>query len=332
MRLHITMLYGIGHTSAAAIAMKNVVNIAKQMGANELGLYKYPVSSDSDRDLNVRMDGILASIWHGDVVILQHPSWNDLRYEEAFVRKVKNYSGTKLIIFIHDIIPLMMNLEEERLEECIALYNKADLLILPSKNMHDSLIKKGLLVEKVIYQEVWDYPIEFHEIPAVFERKLHFLGSAERFPFIKEWNGKSTIELYGNEKYSDDPRFVFNEQMKSDLLVHKISQRGFGLVWAGDDQIDYSELNQPFKLGTYLAACVPVIIQRGMAAADFVERNGVGFVVDALEEADEIVQNISEEEYWKIYERVKNVQFLVSEGYYTRKLLNEAVLKLFEEK
>lgn len=332
MRLHITMLYGIGYASAAAVAMKNVVKIAKQMGANELGFYKYQVSSDSDRDLSMRMDGILASIWHEDIVILQHPSWNDLRYEKAFIRKVRGYSKTKLIIFVHDVIPLMMNINGGNLDECVEVYNNADVLILPSKKMHELLIENGLTVDKVIYQEVWDYPIEFHEIPAVFERKLHFLGSAERFPFIKAWSGKSTIELYGNEKYSDDPRFVFNEQMKSDLLVHKISQRGFGLVWAGDDQIDYSKLNQPFKLGTYLAACVPVIIQRGMAAADFVERNGVGFVVDALEEADEIVQNISEEEYWKIYERVKNVQFLVSEGYYTRKLLNEAVLKLFEEK
>lgn len=332
MRLHITMLYGIGYASAATIAMRNVAAIAKEMGANELGFYKYPVSTDTDRDLNVRMDGILASIWHEDVIILQHPSWNDLRYEENFIRKVKNYSGTKLIIFVHDVIPLMMNMGEGYLSECVELYNKADVLILPSKKMHNLLINRGLKVEKVIYQEVWDYPIDVHDVGVVLNRKMHFLGNAEKFPFIKEWNGKSVIELYGNSRFSDNKKFIFNPLMKSDLLVYKINRQGFGLVWAGDEIIEYCSMIHPFKLGTFLAAGIPVIVQSGMHAEEFVRKNGVGFVVDSLEDADNIVQNISEEEFVRLSERVKKIQFLISKGYYTRKLLNDAVVMAFEEK
>lgn len=330
MQAHITMLYGIGQASAAAVAMKNVNTIAKSMGFNELGFYVYPVSTDSDRDLNMRFDGILASIWHDDIVVLQHPTWNDLRYEEVFIRKVRSYSNTKLIIFVHDVISLMLNLNEGILRDSINIYNKADVLILPSRELHEFLISKGLTAKKVIYQEVWDYPITLHDMPVEFVRKLHFLGNAQRYPFIKQWNGNTSIELYGSTPFTDDPRFIFNPIIKSDLLVYKIDRKGFGLIWAGDEQYEYAKYNNPFKLGTFLAAGVPVIVQKGTHAEQFVKKHNVGFIAESLEEVDNIVQTISEEEFWAVFKNVSSIQYLIANGYYTRKLLNDAVTALFD--
>ena len=89
-------------------------------------------------------------------------------------------------------------------------------------------------------------------------------------------------------------------------------------------------MNQPYKLGTNLAAGIPVIVRKGCANEDFVVKNGLGFAVDTLEEADRIVQSISEEEYQKLYSNVGNIQKLILDGAYTRKTLQEAIITVLE--
>lgn len=326
MRLHVTMLNGIGTASAASIAMRNVATIAKEFGATEMNFYKYDVNYDSDKELSARLDGILAPMWHGDVIILQLPTWNDIKYENTFVNKIRGYSNSKIVMFVHDIIPLMMNLGEDYLLKCVELYNKADVLILPSREMHELLKTKGLTVEKVLYQEIWDYPMQLEHVGPTFERTLHFPGHSDRYPFIKEWKGESIIELYGSPKFTDSPKFKFNPLIKSNLMIYKILRRGFGLLWAGEEQMEYCKLNQPFKLGTFLAAGLPIIVQRGMHVSQFVVENEIGFAVDTLEEADCIVQEMTEQEYLKLSERVEKYQFLVTSGCYTRKLINDAII------
>ena len=53
-------------------------------------------------------------------------------------------------------------------------------------------------------------------------------------------------------------------------------------------------MNQPYKLGTNLAAGIPVIVKRGCVHEKFVERNGLGYAVDTLDEADKLVQSITD--------------------------------------
>ena len=89
-------------------------------------------------------------------------------------------------------------------------------------------------------------------------------------------------------------------------------------------------MNQPYKLGTNLAAGIPVIVKKGCVHEEFVVKNGLGFAVDTLEEADRIVQNISEEDYRKLYSNVRNIQRLILDGAYTRKTLQDAIIVVLE--
>ena len=61
MRVHITNLYGIGGTTGKAQQM--VADIAKRdLHFNELGIYKYPMHSDTADMLRTRLDGTVLSL------------------------------------------------------------------------------------------------------------------------------------------------------------------------------------------------------------------------------------------------------------------------------
>lgn len=107
MRVHITNLYGQARTSTAQKAQNLVAGIAKELGYNELGIYHYNVESDTSQMLSTRLDGIIASVAFGDIVIFQLPTWNDMRFDEALVGRLSCYRGLRKIFFIHDVPPLM---------------------------------------------------------------------------------------------------------------------------------------------------------------------------------------------------------------------------------
>lgn len=112
----------------------------------------------------------------------------------------------------------------------------------------------------------------------------------------------------------------------------ELSKGGFGLVWGNQenpkDEPDYYKMNCSYKLASYLSAGIPVIVPDYLSNADFVKENNVGFVVSSLEEADQVIQECSEEKYSEMVSSVKNVQYLINNGYFTKKLFVDSLMKL----
>lgn len=206
MKTHITTLNNMAGT--ASLAHRRVLKVAQSIGCHEMGLSFYPLKPDYAKEIDKRLDGIIAPLNYGDIVIFQYPSWIGVNYDESFC-----------------------------------------------------------------------------------------------------WRG-------------------YFEQEK---LMHELSKGGFGLVWSDDEYFDrYYSMNQPYKLGTNLAAGIPVIVKRGCVHDKFVERNGLGYAVDTLDEADKLVQSITDAEYIKLYHNVKNIQKLILDGAYTRKTLQDAIIEVLE--
>ena len=67
MRVHFTNLFGQSSRSVALIAQNDTMKIAKELGANELGIYFYDSSQEPDGELNSRFDGIVAGLSVGDM-------------------------------------------------------------------------------------------------------------------------------------------------------------------------------------------------------------------------------------------------------------------------
>lgn len=331
MKTHITTLNNMAGT--ASLAHRRVLKVAQSIGCHEMGLSFYPLKPDYAKEIDKRLDGIIAPLNYGDIVIFQYPSWIGVNYDESFVNKIKSYWDTKLIIFVQDIQKLMFDSEQAILDMEIKTLNKADLLILPSKKMHRYLKENGLDEKPVIYQTIWDMPSDICFVDHAVTRCFHFAGNYNRFPFLAEYHGKTPIYQYDANKpdRENDDSFCWRGYFEQEKLMHELSKGGFGLVWSDDEYFDrYYSMNQPYKLGTNLAAGIPVIVKRGCVHEKFVERNGLGYAVDTLDEADKLVQSITDAEYIKLYHNVKNIQKLILDGAYTRKTLQDAIIEVLE--
>ena len=84
-------------------------------------------------------------------------------------------------------------------------------------------------------------------------------------------------------------------------MLLELSKGGFGLVWGNSedsaDERDYYKENISYKLSTYLAAGIPVIVPDYLSNFDYICEKGVGFVVSSLEEANQLVQECTEDQY-----------------------------------
>lgn len=241
MKIHITNIYGLGGT--AAKATQTVADIAKKtLHFNELGIYHYPYESDSPEMLRTRLDGIMASVEHGDIVIFQVPTWNGIKFDKAFLNRLNAYRRMKRIFFINDVVPLMFESNRYLMESYIELYNQADLLIVPSQKMADFLSGAGLNVQKFAIQRMWDFPVslDMSVIPQ-FNRLISFAGKTDdlKFSFAQEWK-YDTVRLAvtankGDWSHGSNVQFMgwFHDDA---VLVNALRRNGgFGLLWTEND-------------------------------------------------------------------------------------------------
>lgn len=321
MRLHITSINGVG--GVMEHAQGAIAGIARQLGFVDMSIYAYPVSTDSDNDLQKRLDGTIAGVHPGDIVVMQCPTWNGTRYDIELVKTLHAY-GARVAMLVHDVPSILNPGTFYTLESCIDIYNMSDLLILPSEKMEKTLRGKGLQVTNVMYQQMFDYPLSTQYNGPEFIKKMYFTGPPTRYPFVFEWKGNTAVDLYCNDfdiKNSLAPNVKYKGVLPSDRLVGEMAAGGYGFVWADGKEYEYSTMNLPYKFGTYLAAGIPVIARKGMNIENFILNNDIGYVVSDLEEADRVVQNASEQDYKSMVANVKRIQFMVTNGMFTKKLL-----------
>lgn len=324
MRVYITNLNGQAASSTAQLGQNMVTDIAIGLGYRELGVYAYNMEADSPSELSKRLDGIVAGLRHGDVVIFQTPTWNTTNFDERLMAKLKAYQ-IKIVIFIHDVVPLMFAGNYYLMDRTIAYFNLADVIVAPSQKMIDVLREHGLTVKKTLVQGMWDHPTNAPQLPAYYKPLIHFPGSPERFSFMKSWNYPVQVHLYCRQEV-ELPTMVKRLPYRPDeQLLLEMSQGGFGLVWMDDHDKGYQTLYCPYKLGAFVAAGIPVIVQRGIANQEIIEANGLGLVVDSLDEAVEKIQAMTPADYQGFVARVRAFNPLVRQGYFTKKLLIDAV-------
>ena len=332
MKLHITNLYGMARESTATIAQNAIQKIATQLGFKELGIYFYHATSETVEERSRRLDGILASVSMGDVVIFQTPTWNGIEFEREFLAKLKALQ-VKIVIFVHDVIPLMFKQNAFLLDDYISLYNMADSIILPSAAMRKRLVQNGLTVNNVLFQEMWDHPHDLPLYSPAFKKSIYFAGNLSRFPELQTWSGTVPLTIFSNEDQFPTSEQVHIAGWKTDEeMLLELSKGGFGLVWSThqneDQNLDYYSMNLSYKLSTYLAAGIPVIIPSTLSNSAFIVEQGLGLVADSLEEVNALVEHLSEETYIEMCRRVQYFSFLISQGFFAKQFLLKAVFEL----
>lgn len=332
MRIHVTNVYGFSIRSTVLQSQHEVVDILKDLCDSEIGLFRYYNEEEPRNELSSRLDGIIARLNAGDIVIFQSPTWNGVDWDNALVDKIKLYGG-RVVFFIQDVPPIQFENNYFLMPYFIDMYNKAEVVVVPSEKMYQRLVEEGLTVKKYVVQKMWDFNVHMDLHTPSFEKKLYFLGDVSRFPFFQNWQYDTPLHVFGNHKPDYDYSKVhFGGWLNKTELLLELSKGGFGLVWGNQenpkDEPDYYKMNCSYKLASYLSAGIPVIVPDYLSNADFVKENNIGFVVSSLEEADKVIQECSEEKYSEMLSSVKNVQYLINNGYFTKKLFVDSLMKL----
>lgn len=156
MNYYITKLNNHAFSSTAQQGQHSVAKLARTMGFSDLSFDAYPTDQDSEVELERRIQGILAGTSHGDVFVFQYPTWLGHRFDRALYNALRAVPKGRVVVFVHDVVPLMFKGNYYLMADTLAMFNEADAVILPSDSMHRRLRLEGLSQDHVVIQEMWD--------------------------------------------------------------------------------------------------------------------------------------------------------------------------------
>lgn len=332
MSIYITNTYVLG--GIASKAQNLVTEEAKKLGIEEIRIPYIDYESEDRNNMSNKIDGILTGITSGDTIIYQSPTWNDPNFDIFFMNKLLGIGNLNIIIFIHDIRPMMFLTEQINMPSYIELFNVANYLIVPSKNMAQYLGEKGVTTPMVT-QYLWDSNKEmvFQEVPKL-KKQINFIGSDAKFMISRNFpiNSDVTLDLYGrkNDEMVRAENINYHGFFNEYNLLHELHKGGFGLVWTEDMYWrEYMKYNTSFKTSTYLRAGIPLIVHESISCRKMIEDNHWGIIVNSLAEAVEKVKAMTVEEYNSYVKAIQEVKYSLENGYFTKKVLVDSVYKLF---
>lgn len=100
MKVHITNSYGWNNEIAEREQL--FAKAGQKLGFYELGICVYPAEADSQNELSVRLDGMIAAVEHEDLIIVQLPTGNGAEFEALLMDKLLAYSHRKVLLLWHD--------------------------------------------------------------------------------------------------------------------------------------------------------------------------------------------------------------------------------------
>lgn len=328
-----------GTHSAGNKAKTDIEKIMSDLGYRNVGL---PQSTYTNSILSfvVTLVGVLKSFFslhRGDYLVLQYP----LKKYYTLVCCIAHVKGCKVITIIHDLGSFRR--QKLTVEQEIKRLNHSDYVIAHNSSMLNWLVEKECKAQMGSLQ-LFDYlsqtqatwqkrssgaPYKVLYAGGLASRKNNFLYEVEKY--IKSYS----FVLYGNGFEADKIRhkafFEYKGFIPSDSLIAS-AQGDFGLVWDGDsvDECsgnfgEYLRYNNPHKTSLYIRCGLPVIIWEKAALASFVSQHQIGICVSSLRHLDDILSNISEDEYAQMKEKVRMVNNKLMSGAFLKEALNQAV-------
>lgn len=335
MSVYITNVYGLAANNTEQIAQNQLTSFVRQgLDFQELGIYSYNSTGETERERWARFDGILARLVDGDTVVFQSPTGNSIDWDIDFMNRLAIYPHVKKVVMVERVDPLMSLNARRALPKYIDFYNHADVLVLPTPKMLATLRNNGLKTEKVVFQQLWDHPANIDlSRPVPFKRMLNFAADPVRFRFMNSFNPDNLkLRIFSSNQITTNPQIEYVGWHEDHVMMQMLRDGGgFGLIWGNDSLLeDYMKQDCSFKLSTYLSAGLPVIMRDDMANADLVKRKHLGLVVTTLDEAVGQIKAMSEQEYQQYLDGVNAVAPLVRNGFFTKRALMNAIFTAYE--
>ncbi|KRL26176.1 galactofuranosyltransferase [Limosilactobacillus frumenti DSM 13145] len=270
---------------------------------------------------------IIPNLFHHDYydeMIFQYPTYSSY-IMKRMIPKMREHSK-KLYFLIHDVESLRLSVgNDEYLASERELFNLADGLIVHNSQMRHWLSVHGISVPMVDL-DIFDYqnpqPVQSD---GEYQYSICFAGNLAKSDFLNKLSlNKAKLDIYGPHPSSQYQHGVVYKGIYSPNELPKHLSENFGLVWDGSsvDTCDgkygnYLRYNAPHKTSLYLSTGIPVIIWKKAALADFIVEHCVGMTVDSLEELDDVLTNITADDYKKMKLNAIKLARQIRSGYYS---------------
>lgn len=287
--------------------------------------------------------GCFMTICHAgknDRVLIQYPYYPDWvnRVFLQLLRLGKEIKKYRIIMLIHDVPALRQRIscpdvEQKTLAREIHTWSWVDSVICHNESML-AILRKAHPFNRYVVLGVFDYlyngPICTRIYKATPTVMIAGNLAKEKCGYIYQLDNVKGIrfDLFGANYSGNTTKNVrYRGKYPSDELIPHLDGQ-FGLVWDGDsidtcsgDFGEYLKYNNPYKFSLYIAAAVPVIVWEQSALADYVRKNELGMCVTSLYDLPKIVSNISESDYQKVCQNVRNFRENIVHGGQLRRLI-----------
>lgn len=262
-----------------------------------------------------------------ETIIFQYP----ITRGKILIPKIKKMSKkNNIILFVHDVAYMrsdLMTLDEE-----ISLLNCAKIIVCHNDKMKERLIDDGISSSKLKVLGCFDYLLDKPVDNFIFDKSICYAGNLDKGNFLGKCDGlfKYKFNLFG-------PHFTpynsinieYKGNYSPDIVPYKLNS-SYGLIWDSLD-IDtvsgklgeYTKYNNPHKFSLYMASGIPVFAWENSAIAEYIKKYNVGFTIKSLKDINDILDNLTIEDYKIQKENVKVLQNIIIKGENTIRVLKE---------
>lgn len=267
-----------------------------------------------------QMVGFFKTISRHDIVIVQHPVYPKL--ERLLIRMLARKKVT--LIFILSDIDGLKDDDPQLLEKELRWFKLAAAFVVHSPNMERWLKNK---LPGVICSQLG--PFDFLATPStIFRSKssaICFAGNLHKSGFLRSLHNIRQLQflLYGPGLQPENLQ-QSNVTWKGSFppaALPAIIEGAFGLVWDGDSFYtaegplgQYMQYIFHHKISLYILAGLPIIAPAFAGSASYIRENGLGWLVNDLDELPDLVAKITEEEYQAVRYNLKNAAEKLATG------------------
>ena len=327
-------------------APEDVNRICESMGMHPIDFPKFPNEYSKLRKrlwlytvVPMKWLKVFFAVKKGDTVFFQHPMYAN-RLITPMVNWIRKVKKCRFVALIHDLESLrkgiggVVDYKQDREEYTdTVMLNAFDKVICHNPSMRSYMLERGFADEKLITLEIFDYlcPDNGRKPQLTDGAEIAVAGNLAptKSGYVYDMDVSNIhLNLYGihfdEAAFHGKENVRYNGAFHPDRLPEALSGN-FGLVWDGPVSSTcagntgaYLRYNNPHKTSLYLAANLPVIIWSEAALASFIKENGLGILVDRLDQIDGAVRALSQEEYDRIRRNVHAMGEKIRNGHFFR--------------